>query len=58
MRLIFSYQMEGNEILDSNIYRYKNNNEDTIKFLKLLEQFANKSNFNNFYSKHKDYYQE
>jgi len=58
MRLIFSYDMDENQILDSNIYRYENNNKDTIEFLNLLEDFAKKSNFDNFYNIHKEYYQK
>ena len=33
MRLIFLYQMQGNQILDSNIYRYEKKNQDSIEFL-------------------------
>jgi len=58
MRLIFLYQMQGNQILDSNIYRYEKKNQDSIEFLNLLEDFAKKSNFDNFYNIHKEYYQK
>lgn len=58
MRLIFQCQMEGNKILDSDVYKYEKNNKDAEVFLTLLEDFAKTSNYKNFYNSHRNYYEE
>ena len=55
LRKIFAYKFnDNNEIIKNEIYNYSN--KDLNNYSKLLEDFAQKSNFNNFYSQHQNYY--
>ncbi len=57
-RMLFTYEFNNNEVTASEVYDFKVDREDADAYAKLLTDFAQKSNFNQFYNKHKSYYQE
>ncbi len=57
LRRVFTYEFTGNKIVKGKIYKHEESDEDKA-FIKLLTDFAQKSNFNDFYDRHQNYYQQ
>ena len=55
LRRVFTYEFEYNKIVKGEIYKHKESDKAKA-FIKLLTDFAQKSNFNDFYDRHQDYY--
>ena len=57
-RMLFTYEFDENKVTASEVYNFKEDREDADAYAKLLTDFAQKSNFNQFYDQHKTYYQQ
>ena len=56
LRMIFRYEFEGNQVEHGGIYNQFEEKEEAESYAELLTDFAQDSNFREFYNNHSDYY--